>query len=405
MNELENIDNINIDDLYNKIVDRIEKAKRNVALKVNEEMTILYWNIGKDITENVLNHERAEYGKAVIKKLSQRLTVEYGRGYSSANLFRMLKVYEYYPDFQKFSTLSRKLSWSHFVELLQVKDSLKRDFYTTMCENEFWGVRTLRERIGSALFERTAISKMPEQTIVNDLKLLNEENKMTTNLFFRDPYILDFLDLKDTYSEKDLENAIISELEKAINLQAEDHGGQTTTRTEILEERKKEDEEKLASKEDDINDNIKEFEEKLEKFILEMGNDFAFLARQKRITIDGEDYYIDLLFYHRKMKRLVVIELKLDKFRPEYKGQVELYLKWLDKYEKAEGEESPIAIILCAIKSDMMAQLLELDNSGIHVAQYLTEYVPKEILEQKFMDSIEKAKVQLEQRKNIEDKE
>lgn len=354
MNELENIDNINIDDLYNKIVDRIEKAKRNVALKVNEEMTILYWNIGKDITENVLNHERAEYGKAVIKKLSQRLTVEYGRGYSSANLFRMLKVYEYYPDFQKFSTLSRKLSWSHFVELLQVKDSLKRDFYTTMCENEFWGVRTLRERIGSALFERTTISKMPEQTIVNDLKLLNEENKMTTNLFFRDPYILDFLDLKDTYSEKDLENAIISELEK---------------------------------------------------FILEMGNDFAFLARQKRITIDGEDYYIDLLFYHRKMKRLVVIELKLDKFRPEYKGQVELYLKWLDKYEKAEGEESPIAIILCATKSDMMAQLLELDNSGIHVAQYLTEYVPKEILEQKFMDSIEKAKVQLEQRKNIEDKE
>ena len=354
MNELENIDNINIDDLYNKIVDKIEKAKRNVALKVNEEMTILYWNIGKDITENVLNYERAEYGKAVIKKLSQRLTVEYGRGYSSGNLFRMLKVYEYYPDFQKFSTLSRKLSWSHFVELLQVKDSLKRDFYTTMCENEFWGVRTLRERIGSALFERTAISKMPEQTSVNDLKLLNEENKMTTNLFFRDPYILDFLDLKDTYSEKDLENAIISELEK---------------------------------------------------FILEMGNDFAFLARQKRITIDGEDYYIDLLFYHRKMKRLVVIELKLDKFRPEYKGQVELYLKWLDKYEKAEGEESPIAIILCATKSDMMAQLLELDNSGIHVAQYLTEYVPKEILEQKFMDSIEKAKVQLEQRKNIEDKE
>ena len=354
MNELKNIDNINIDELYNKIVDRIEKAKRNVALKVNEEMTILYWNIGKDITENVLNYEKAEYGKAVIKKLSQRLTIAYGRGYSSANLFRMLKVYEFYPDFQKFSTLSRKLSWSHFVELLQVKDKLKRDFYTTMCENEFWAVRTLRERIGSALFERTAISKMPEKTIVNDLKLLNEENKMTTNLFFRDPYLLDFLELKDTYSEKDLENAIISELER---------------------------------------------------FILEMGNDFAFLARQKRITIDGEDYYIDLLFYHRKMKRLVVVELKLDKSRPEHKGQVELYLKWLDKYERAEGEESPIAIILCATKSDMVAQLLELDNSGIHVAQYLTEYVPKEILEQKFMDSIENAKIQLEQRKSIEDKE
>ena len=353
MNELKNIDDINIEDLYNRIVNLIERAKRNVALKVNEEMTLLYWNIGKDITKNILNDEKAEYGKEVIKKLSQRLTIEYGRGYSKANLFRMLKVYEYYPDLQKFSTLSRKLSWSHFVELLQIQNKLKREFYATMCANEFWGVRTLRERIGSALFERTAISKMPEQTIVNDLKLLNEDNKMTTNLFFRDPYILDFLELKDTYSEKDLENAIISELER---------------------------------------------------FILEMGNDFAFLSRQKRITIDGEDYYIDLLFYHRKMKRLVVIELKLDKFRPEYKGQVELYLKWLDKYEKAEGEKSPIAIILCATKSDMVAQLLELDNSGIHVAQYLTEYVPREILKQKFKDSIENAKIQLEQRNRIEDK-
>lgn len=332
----------------------IENAKRNVATKVNDEMTLLYWNIGKDITDNILNNQKAEYGKAVIKKLSQKLTIEYGRGYSRANLFRMLKFYEYFTDFEKFSTLSRKLSWSHFVELLQVQDKIKREFYATMCANEYWSVRTLRERIGSALFERTAISKKPEETIINDLQLLSSENKMTTNLFFRDPYILDFLDLKDTYSEKDLENAIISELEK---------------------------------------------------FILEMGNDFAFLARQKRITIDGEDYYIDLLFYHRKMKRLVVIELKLDKFRPEHKGQVELYLKWLDKYERAEGEESPIAIILCATKSDMMAQLLELDNSGIHVAQYLTEYVPKEIIEKKFLDSIEKAKIQLEQRKNLKDKE
>lgn len=354
MNELENVDNINIDDLYNRIVALIENAKRNVATKVNDEMTLLYWNIGKDITDNILNNQKAEYGKAVIRKLSQKLTIEYGRGYSRANLFRMLKFYEYFTDFEKFSTLSRKLSWSHFVELLQVQDKIKREFYATMCANEYWSVRTLRERIGSALFERTAISKKPEKTIINDLQLLSSENKMTTNLFFRDPYILDFLDLKDTYSEKDLENAIISELEK---------------------------------------------------FILEMGNDFAFLARQKRITIDGEDYYIDLLFYHRKMKRLVVIELKLDKFRPEHKGQVELYLKWLDKYERAEGEESPIAIILCATKSDMMAQLLELDNSGIHVAQYLTEYVPKEIIEKKFLDSIEKAKIQLEQRKNLKDKE
>lgn len=348
MNDLEKMNNINIEELYNRIVELIENAKRNVAIKVNNEMTLLYWNIGKDITENVLKNQKAEYGKSVIKKLSNKLVTEYGKGYSERNIFRMLKFYDYFSDIEILSTLSAKLSWSHFVELLQITDKLKREFYATMCSNELWTVRTLRERIGSALFERTAISKKPEETIINDLQLLSNENKMTTNLFFRDPYILDFLGLKDTYDEKDLENAIISELEK---------------------------------------------------FILEMGNDFAFLARQKRITIDGEDYYIDLLFYHRKMKRLVVVELKLDKFRPEHKGQVELYLKWLDKYEKAEGEESPIAIILCATKSDMMAQLLELDNSGIHVAQYLTEYVQKEILEQKLADSIEKAKIQLEQRK------
>lgn len=177
---------------------------------------------------------------------------------------------------------------------------------------------------------------------------------MTTDLFFRDPYILDFLELKDTYSEKDLENAIINELEK---------------------------------------------------FILEMGSDFAFLARQKRITIDGRDYYMDLLFYHRKLKRLVVIELKLDEFKPEHKGQVELYLKWLNKYERAEGEEAPVAIILCATKSDMMTELLELDNSGIHVAQYLTKYVPKGLLEEKFLSSIRNAKIQLEQRNKNKEKE
>jgi len=245
MKELENIDNIKIDDLYNRIVTLIESAKRNVAVTVNNEMTILYWNIGKYITANVLNNQKAEYGKAVIKKLSKKLVSEYGRGYGERNIFRMLKFYDYFPDFEILSTLSTKLSWSHFVELLQIPENLKRDFYATLCANEFWGVRTLRERISSALFERTAISKKPEQTIINDLQLLSKENKMTTNMFFRDPYILDFLDLKDTYSEKDLENAILGELER---------------------------------------------------FILELGNDFAFLGRQKRITIEGEDYYIDLLY-------------------------------------------------------------------------------------------------------------
>ena len=192
MNELENIDNINIDELYTSIVTLIERSKRNVISTVNQEMTLLYWNIGKNIKDNVLKNKKAEYGKAVIKELSQKLTVKYGRGYSRSNLFRMIKFYEYFDNFEKISTLSRKLSWSHFVELLQIPDKLKRDFYATMCSNEYWSVRTLRERVASALFERTAISKKPEETIINDLQLLNNENKMTTNLFFRDPYILIF---------------------------------------------------------------------------------------------------------------------------------------------------------------------------------------------------------------------
>jgi len=181
--------------------------------------------------------------------------------------------------------------------------------------------------------------------------LLEKENRMSIDLFFRDPYVLDFLNLKDTYSEKDIENAILAELEK---------------------------------------------------FILEMGTDFAFLARQKRIVIDNEDYYIDLLFYHRKMKRLVVIELKLDKFRAADKGQVELYLRWLEKYEMNDGEDSPLGIILCAEKSNESIELLQLDKSGIHVAQYLTELPPKEIFEKKLQDAVAKARLQLEKARSVE---
>ena len=176
MNNLENRDNINIEELYKRIVTLIEDTKKNVAIKVNNEMTLLYWNIGKNITENVLNNKKAEYGKEVVKKLSEKLTLEYGRGYGERNLFRMLKFYEYFPDFEILSTLSTKLSWSHLVELLQIPNRLKREFYATMCSNEYWSVRTLRERIESALFERTAISKSQEETIINDLMLLNNEN-------------------------------------------------------------------------------------------------------------------------------------------------------------------------------------------------------------------------------------
>ncbi|MDT8715542.1 DUF1016 domain-containing protein [Clostridium sp. 19966] len=345
-NEIINSDN-GIASLYNNVSSLIETTKERVYHSVNSELVLLYWNIGMTIKEDIIKVERAGYGEKIVADLAKELSEQYGRGYSRSNLFRMVQFYEVFPKSEIVATLSQQLTWSHIKEIISIKDELKREFYATMCSSERWSVRVLRDRISSMMYERTAISKKPELTIMNDLKLLREENKMTPDLFFKDPYVLDFLGLEDTYSEKDLENAILGELEK---------------------------------------------------FILEMGIDFAFLGRQKRITVDNRDYYIDLLFYHRRMKRLVVIELKLEDFKPEHKGQVELYLRWLNKYERMEGEESPLAIILCAEKSSETIELLELGNSGIHVAQYLTQMPPKEVLEEKLHKAIQKAKLQLEQR-------
>ncbi len=190
------------------------------------------------------------------------------------------------------------------------------------------------------LYERTAISKKPELTIANDLEKLRKEKQVTPELVFRDPYFLDFLGLTDTYSEKDMESAIIAHLER---------------------------------------------------FILELGNDFAFLARQKRIMIGDTDYYLDLLFYHRKLQRLVAIDLKLGKFEHSHKSQMELYLRWLAKNEQQEHEQTPIGLILCADKSEELVQLLEVDKQGIHVAAYYTDLPPIELLQRKLHEAIEYA--------------
>ena len=238
-------------------------------------------------------------------------------------------------------TLCSQLSWSHLRLIIPMEETLKRDFYIEMCKLEKWSTRTLQERIQSMLFERTAISKKPEQTIKNDLSLLNKEQKLSADLVFKDPYVLDFLGLKDTYSEKDLESAIIAELQR---------------------------------------------------FISELGSDFAFLARQKRITIDTTDYYIDLLFYHRRLKCLVAIDLKIGNFEASYKGQMELYLRYLEKYEQVEGENLPIGLILCSGKNEEHVELLQLDKSNIRVADYLTVLPSQEVLKQKLHQAIEIAR-------------
>lgn len=323
--------------LFHRICGLIESARRRVNVTVNREMTLLYWNTGKLIKEEILLSKRAEYGKQVITLLSEQLTAQYGGGWSKQQLWNCLYTVETIPNKKIISTLSGELSWSHLKEIIYLKDPLQREFYIQLCKTERWAVRQLRERIDSMLYERTAISKKPGQLIKKELAILKSKQTPSGDLFFRDPYFLDFLGLKDNYSEKDLETAIISELQR---------------------------------------------------FIVELGNDFAFLARQKRITIDGEDYYIDLLFYHRRLERLVAIDLKMGKFRAADKAQMELYLNWLNKYEKGANEKTPIGLILCAGKSDEHIELLELNRGSIRVAQYYTGLPPRKLLEQKLHTAV-----------------
>ena len=328
-------------DLLQSIVSLIDGTRERVALTINSELTLLYWNIGKQINEDILKNNRADYGKNIIAELSNALITKYGDGFSKRNLHNFIKFNELYSDSQIVQTLSAQLSWSHIYSLIYIKEKIKREFYTQLCIHERWSVRTLQDRMSSMLYERTAISKKPELTIVNELELLKKEKKMTPDLAFRDPYFLDFLGLHDSYSEKDLESAILANLQR---------------------------------------------------FITEMGTEFAFLARQKRIIIDNEDFYIDLLFFHRGLKCLIAIDLKLDKFKASYKGNMELYLRWLEHNEQREGENKPIGLILCSEKSPEQINYLMLDNDEhIKVAEYMTILPNKKVLEQKLQKAIELA--------------
>ena len=331
--------------LISEIRSLIETARHNVALTVNASLTILYWQIGNRIRHDILKEKRARYGEEILPTLSAKLVPEFGSGFGVRNLSRMVRFAEVFPEGEIVVTLSRQLSWSHFVGILPIKDDLQRDFYTEMCRMERWSVRTLRKKIDGMLYERTAISKKPEELVKKELSALREEDRLTPDLVFRDPYFLDFLGLKDTYSEKDLETAILREMES---------------------------------------------------FILELGVSFSFVARQKRITVDNEDYYLDLLFYHRKLKQLIAVELKLGKFKAAYKGQMELYLRWLEKYEKEPSEETPLGLILCAGKTSEQIELLQLNKSGIKVAEYMTELPKRELLERKLHKAVELARKRLE---------
>ncbi len=330
--------------LFGDIQLLIESAKSHLAQTASNVLATLYWNVGKRIKAEILGNERAQYGQEIVSALGRQLTAEYGAGFSEKSLWHMIRFVEVYPEEKIVSALRRELSWTHFKEIIYIEDPLKRDFYAEMCRIERWSTRALHAKIQGMLYERTALSRKSEKLIQQELATLREEDRMTPDLVFRDPYFLDFLGLSDSFSERDLESAILRELER---------------------------------------------------FLLELGTDFTFVARQKRITVDNEDYYLDLLFYHRGMRRLVAIELKLGKFQAADKGQIELYLRWLDKYERREGEESPLGLILCAEKTAEHVELLQLESSGIRVAEYLTELPPRRVLEAKLHEAIRLAREQI----------
>ncbi len=323
----------------------IVEARQDVARQVNSTLVLLYWRVGKRIRQDILKEKRAGYGEQIVATLSAQLVSEFGASFSTRNLWHMIRFAEVFPDEKIVNSLSTQLGWTHFRHIITLDDPLKRDFYAEMCRIERWSTRTLEKKISGMLFERTALSKKPAELVKKELTQLREEDKLTPDLVFRDPYFLDFLGLKDSYSERDLETAILRELES---------------------------------------------------FILELGIGFTFVARQKRITVDDVDYYLDLLFYHRKLRRLVAIDLKLGKFQAADKGQMELYLRWLEKYEKQPEEETPIGLILCASKSEEHIELLQLGKSGIRVAAYMTELPPRNLLRKKLHEAVTLARARLE---------
>lgn len=318
----------------------IDEARAHVARAANSALTLTYWRVGRRIGAEILGGERAAYGSQIVVALARQLESEYGQGFGEKNLRRMVQFAEVFPDEAIVVSLIRELTWTHFIALLPIKDPLARDFYAEMCREERWSVRALRQKIDGMLFERTALSKNSEEVVRQELAALRD-GRMTLDLVFRDPYLLDFLGLSGAFSEKDLEAAILREMEAVL---------------------------------------------------LEMGNGFCFVARQKRMTVGQDDFYLDLLFYHRHLRRLVAVELKLESFQPAHTGQMELYLRWLDKHERSPGEEAPIGLILCAGADAEQVELLQLEGKSIRVAEYLVELPPADVLRERLHRAIEHAR-------------
>ena len=310
--------------LYSEVCDIIDSTRQQLAAAFTNMQLLMYWSIGNRINKDVLCGKRAEYGAQIVSTLSTQLQRQYGDEYSERNLRRMMQ-FAMEVEEEIVSTLSSQLTWSHVIEILPLKESLQREFYLTMASSYKWSVRTLRREIVSSLYQRTAIAGKDDKQIHQELTSLRTEGITTPDLVFKNPYFLSFTGLKGYYSEQSLEDALINSIQQ---------------------------------------------------FLIELGNGFCFVDRQKRMVIDGDDFYLDLLFYHRKLHRLIAIDLKTTRFHHEYKSQMELYLSWLDKNEREEGELPPLGLILCTEGSEEQIKYLEMDKSGIRVAHYYTE-LPK----------------------------
>ncbi len=322
----------------------IETSRGVVAQTINSELVWLYWQIGTRLRRDVVGEGRGAYGEQVVASVAEELSKDYGRGFNKRSLHRMLRFAEVFPDPHIVTALRSQLSWTHLREIIAIDDPLKRQFYVELCRTERWSTRTLQAKVAGMLYERTAIAKHPEAVVQETLEQLGQERRMTPDLVFRDPYVLDFLNMPADFSENELERAILRELEA---------------------------------------------------FLVELGQGFTFVARQKRMSVGPDDFYLDLLFFHRPLRSLVAIELKLGRFEPADKGQMELYLRWLDKHERLPHENPPLGLILCADKNEEQIELLQLTDGAIRVARYLTELPPRELLERKLMHAIEHARERL----------
>ena len=318
----------------------IHAARQRIAVVANSTTTLLYWHLGRRLLTENLQDGRAEYGKQILATVSQELVAEFGQAFGLRALYRAIQFSQCFPVQEIVSTLSTQLSWSHFMELLPVKEPLARDFYAELCRLEHWDVRTLRKKIGGMLFQRTALAKQPEQVIAAEIGQLRA-GQLSPDVVFRDPYFLDLLGLTGAYSEADLESAILREIEGVL---------------------------------------------------LELGTGFTFVARQKRMSVGRDDFHLDLLFFHRHLRRLIAVELKLEHFQPAHVGQMEFYLRWLDKHERAPGEEAPLGLILCASADAEQVELLQLDAKSIRVSEYLTELPPIKLLQARLHQAIAHAR-------------